>query len=50
MVHNYIISSNIVNVLQTFQIVESYLFHENIALTSIQTVHIFTLIYFVSAL
>ena len=50
MVENYLISSNIVNVLHTFQKVKSYLFHCNFALSSIQIVHAFKLIFFVSAL
>ena len=50
MLQNYLIPSNIVNVLHTFQKVKSYLFHGNFAFSSIQTVHVFTMIYFVSAL
>ena len=45
MVENDPISSNTVNVLHTFQ----YSI-ENIAFSSIQTVHVFTIIFFVSAL
>ena len=49
MVQHYLIPLNIVNVLHTFQKVKSYIFHGNFAFSSIQTVHVFTMISFVSA-
>ena len=49
-VQNYLISSTIFNVLHTFQKVKCYIFHWNVAFSSIQTVHVFTIIIFVSAL
>ena len=50
MVKIYIILSTIVNVLHTFQKAKSYLFNGNFAFSSIQTVHAFIIIHFMSAL
>ena len=46
MLQNYIIASNIFNILQTFKKVKCYLFHGNVAFSSIQI----TTINFLSAL
>ena len=46
MLQNYLIASFIVNIPHTFQKVKSYLFHGNLAFSSIQI----TIIYFVFAL
>ena len=46
MVQNYLISSNIVYLLHTFQKVK-YLFHDgNFAFSSIKTVHVLTTVYY----
>ena len=50
MAQKKLISLTIVNVLHTFQKVKCYIFHRHFAFSSIQTVHVFTIIFFVSGL
>ena len=47
MVQNDIISSTIVDLLQNFQEIKSYLFYDNFTFSSMQTVNVFLMIYFV---
>ena len=48
-VQNHLTLLTNVNVLHTFQRVKSYEFHGYFAFSSIQTVHVFIIVYFVSA-
>ena len=43
-VHNHLILLSNVNVLHTFQMVKSYVFHGYFAFSSIQTVHVFIIV------